>query len=226
MSKRPPVLIYGNGAVARLLHSYIRRCRDIAGFTVDDHVMAGASEFCGRPLLPFSTIETTCPPASCEMIVAVGFIDMNKLRLRKTDEARAKGYRLASYVDPAVILHDGVTIGENTIVLDCASIHPGCSIGDSVFITSNVNLGHDCVVGDGAWFNAGVSLGGGCRIGKGAFFGVNSCTAHNINVGDFAFFGANAFADKDVADGAVLIAQATPPIRLKSQDFLRFARIG
>ncbi|MET0181904.1 MAG: acetyltransferase [Caulobacterales bacterium] len=226
MNERAPVLIYGNGAVARLLFSYIRREREVLGFTVDDHVTGGATEFCGRPLYPFSAVQDVHPPRDREMIIAVGFIEMNRLRLKKAQEARAKGYRLTSYVEPALIRHDGVSIGENTIILDCTSIHPGSAIGDSVFITSNVNIGHDCTIGDGAWINAGVSIAGGCTIGKGVFFGVNACVAQSVTIGDFAFLGAAGLADKDVSEGAVLIAQPATPIRLKSQDFLRFARIG
>jgi sugar O-acyltransferase (sialic acid O-acetyltransferase NeuD family) len=219
-----PILIYGNGATARLVHSFVRRSQSVIGFTVDDHVLGGETNFCGRPILPFSTIEAACPPGTCRMLIAVGYRDMNQLRLRKYAEAKAKGYRFAAYVDPGLVRHDDVTIGENAIVLDHTSIHAGCRIGDSVFISSNVNLGHDCMLGDGVWVNSGVALGGACTVGKGAFFGVNSCAAQGISIGDYAYIGANTLAAKDVARGAVLISPAGADFRLKSHDFQRFSR--
>jgi sugar O-acyltransferase (sialic acid O-acetyltransferase NeuD family) len=221
-----PVLIYGNGAMARLLHSYIRHTRPVLGFTVDDHVMQNAQSFCGLPLHAFSAIETTIDPKSCELIVAVGFAEMNSLRKRKSSEATAKGFRLTSYVHPGLIQHDGVEIGANCIILDQVSVHPGCRIGDGVFISSNVNLGHDCTLGDYCWLNAGVALGGNCRVGEGAFFGVNASAANDIEIGEHAFIGANTLADKDVAPTAVIIAPGGSQIRLKSQDFLHFARLA
>jgi sugar O-acyltransferase (sialic acid O-acetyltransferase NeuD family) len=219
-----PLLIYGNGAVARLVFSFVRRTRTVIGFTVDDAVMQGETSFCGLPLYPFSAIEQHAPPSACDMLIAIGFVDMNRLRLRKYEEAKAKGYRFASYVDPGLILHDGVSIGENTIILDHTSIHAGCSIGANVFITSNVNLGHDCEIGDGAFINAGVSLAGGCKVGDGAFFGVNACAAHGVSIGAHAFIGANTLADKDVPEAGVIISPGGTPFRLNAHDFVRFTR--
>lgn len=41
------IIIYGNGAMARVLHSYARRCMDVCGFTVDDSCIAdNVSTFC------------------------------------------------------------------------------------------------------------------------------------------------------------------------------------
>ncbi|MBL8550313.1 MAG: acetyltransferase [Hyphomonadaceae bacterium] len=218
-----PVLIYGNGAVARLVHSYVRRETEIVGFTVDDAVMNGATTFCGRPLHPFSDIEARCPPSSCRMLIAVGYRDMNRLRLRKHAEAKAKGYAFASYVHAGLFRHDDVSMGENVIVLEQSSIHPGCTLGDCVFIASNVNLGHDCTVGSGAWINSGVSLGGGCKIGAGVLFGVNACAAHGLTIGEHALIGANALAASDVAPGASILPQAGAPGRFKAGLMLRVA---
>jgi sugar O-acyltransferase (sialic acid O-acetyltransferase NeuD family) len=221
-----PVVIYGNGAMARLLYSYIRHTRTVLSFTVDDHVMQDVESFCGLALRPFSSIEDAIDPKSCDMIIAVGFAEMNSLRKRKASEAIAMGFSLTSYIYPGLLQHDGVEIGENCVILDHVSIHPGCRIGDGAFISSNVNLGHDCVIGDYCWINAGVALGGGCRIGEGVFFGINASAANDIEIGERAFIGANTLADKDVAPNAVIIAPGGSQIRLKSQDFLRFARLA
>lgn len=223
MSDERPVLIYGNGAVARLVYSFVRRERDVLGFTVDDALMDGQTAFCGRPLHPFSDIERRVPPSSCTMLVAVGYRDMNRLRLRKYAEAKEKGYSFTSYMHAGLLPHDDVSIGENAIVLDQTSIHPGCAIGACVFISSNVNLGHDCVVGAGAWINSGVSLGGGCKIGEGVFFGVNACAAHGMTIGDHALIGANALAAADVAPGASIVPRAGAPARFGAGIMLRVA---
>ena len=222
----PALVIYGVGAVARLVYSHVRRHRSVLGFTVDDAVIAsGGAEFCSLPLAPWSVAENAFDPAACEMLIAVGFQEMNGLRVRKHAEAKAKGYSFATYVDPSVTSHDGVEIAENCIILEHVSIHPGCRLGPSVFVSSNVNLGHDCEIGEGAWINAGVNIGGGTRIGAGGFLGVGAAIGHGVTLGPRVFVGANTLIDRDVEADAVMLSPPGEKFRLKSEAFLRFARL-
>jgi sugar O-acyltransferase (sialic acid O-acetyltransferase NeuD family) len=219
-------IIYGNGAIARLLFSYARRSMDIAGFTVDDACIAdNAQSFLGLPLVPFSRVEKQFDPGSYTMIIAVGFIEMNALRIRKYFEAAQKGYRFASYVHESVLVHDDVVIEENCVILDHVSIHPGCRIGRGTFVSSNVNIGHDCSVGDGNWINSGVAIAGGCEIGEGCFFGVNSSTGHGLHIGANNFIAANTLLNKSTQADEVYLSEPGQLFKLKSKAFLKFSRI-
>lgn len=221
------IVIYGNGAMARVLHSYARHSLDVAGFTVDDAcIVAGDTRFCGLPLVPFSRVEEVFGPAGHAMIVAVGYLEMNALRQRKQQEARERGYRFASYVHDSVLRHDDVVIEENCIVLDHVSIHPGCRIGPGTFISSNVNIGHDCAVGAGNWINAGVAIAGGCHIGAGCFFGVNAAVGHGVNMGSRTFVGANTLVNKDTRDDEVYVSEAGQRFPMTSAAFLKFAGVS
>jgi sugar O-acyltransferase (sialic acid O-acetyltransferase NeuD family) len=220
-------VIYGNGAIAKLLFSYARRSMDIVGFTVDDACISHeAKSYLGLPLVPFSCVETHFPPISHNMFIAVGFIEMNELRARKTLEAKRKSYGLASYVHGSVCLHDGVVIEENCAVLDHVSIHPGSRIGQGSFISSNVNIGHDCIVGEYNWINSGVAIAGGCRIGAGCFFGVNASAAQSLNIGARTFIAANTLVNKDTQDEQVYLSDPGQLFRLKSKPFLKFSRMA
>jgi sugar O-acyltransferase (sialic acid O-acetyltransferase NeuD family) len=218
-------VIYGNGAMARVLFSYARHSMEIAGFTVDD-AFCESDRFCGLPLVPFSDVETSFDPARYDMLLAVGFIDMNLVRERKFQEAAGRGYRFSQYVHPSVMLHDNVTICENTIILDHVSIHPGCRIGRSTFISSNVNIGHDCEIGDGNWINSGVAIAGGCRVGKCCVFGVNASVAHAIQIGARNFVAANTLINRATQDDEVHLSSAGALFRLRSQPFLTFSRMN
>jgi sugar O-acyltransferase (sialic acid O-acetyltransferase NeuD family) len=221
----PPIVIYGNGAMARVLHSYARHSVRVAGFTVDGHcIEAGADTFCGLPLVPFDDVQRHFPPADVEMIVAVGFVAMNALREQKSDEAKAKGYRLARYVHPSLIRHDDVEIGENCIIYEHVSIHPGSRIGAGTFITSNVSIGHDCVVEEYNWINGGVSFAGGCRVGRGCFFGVNASIADGLQLGARTFVGAGTLVAKNTGADEVHVAPAGQKLPLSSTAFLNFKR--
>lgn len=214
-------IIYGNGAMARVLHSYARHSMNIVAFTVDDHCIApGAQAFCGLPLLPFSAVSGVFAPADHSVIVAVGYLEMNALRRRKRAEARTMGYATASYVHPDTMHHDGASIGEGCIILDHVSIHPGCRIEDGVFISSNVNIGHDCTVGEGSWINSGVSIAGGSRIGNDCFLGVNASIGHGVSIGERNYIAANTFIGTNTLADQVYLSEAGQRLKMRSADFL------
>jgi len=217
------IVIYGNGAMARLLFSYARHTMEVCGFSVDDSCIAERAEtFCGLPLVPFSKVQDVFDPKSHRMITSVGFIEMNDLRQQKHVEGKQKGYLFESYLHESVFIHDDVCIEENCIILDHVSIHPGCKIGAGTFISSNVNIGHDNVIGPYSFVTSGVSIAGGCQIGPGCFFGVNSSLAHGIEVGARNFIGANTLVNKNTRDNEVYVSEPGQLFRLKSKSFLKF----
>lgn len=219
-------IIFGNGAMARIAYAYARHDQEIAGFTVDDAcIAAGETHFCGLPLVPFSKVTQHFPPARYQMLIAIGFLEMNGLRLRRYAEASARGYRFSRYVHPSVMLHDDLVIGDNSIILDHVSIHPGSQIGHSCFISSNVNLGHDCQLAPGNWINSGVAIAGGCQIGEGCFFGVNASVANDLKVGARNFIAANTLLNKSTVADQVFISEPGLLFRMQSTEFLKFSRM-
>jgi sugar O-acyltransferase (sialic acid O-acetyltransferase NeuD family) len=225
LDKTMKTVVYGNGAMAKVLYSYARHSMNICGFTVDDScIPANSDSFCNLPLVPLSKIQETFDPEECQMIIAVGFLDMNELREKKYLELKSKGYVFSTYIHESVLIHDDVTIAENCIILDHVSIHPGCRIGQGTFITSNVNVGHDCFVGPYNWINAGVSIAGGCHIGQGCFWGVNSSTAENIDIGKHNFIAANTLINKNTKDNEVYLSEPGQLFRLSSKSFLNFIK--
>lgn len=218
------MVIYGNGAMARLLFSFARHRLNVVAFTVDDNWMgAGETSFCGLPIVPFSTVERHYAPSAHSIIIAVGFLDMNDVRERKYLEAREKGYRFGTYVHDSVFHHDGVVIEENCIVLDQVSIHVGCRIERGTFISSNVNIGHDCRIGHFNWINSGVAIAGGCAIGSRCFFGVNASVGQGLQIGEQNFIGANTLITRGTLDGEVYMSEPGMKFKLNSKSFLKFS---
>jgi len=217
------IVIFGNGAMARVVFSHVRPSMAVAGFCVDDE-FCHTEQFCGLPLLPFSRVEADFAPRNHLMLSAIGFREMNRLRERKRAEALAKGYGFARYIHPSVMRHDDVEVAEDCVVLEHCAIHPGSRIGVGSFLASNVNLGHDCRIGEHNWINAGVSLAGGVEVGARGFFGVNASVTQGVRIGTACFIGANTLVNRQVADGEVHLAPAGERFRLNSDDFLTFSR--
>jgi sugar O-acyltransferase (sialic acid O-acetyltransferase NeuD family) len=217
------IVIYGNGSIARLLHSYPEFGEQVVGFTVDSEFLDdGREEFCGKPMVPFESVQDTFPPDNTKIIVAVGFVEMNNIRQQKSEEARAKGYAFTRFIHKSVEQKNGIEIGENVIILDHVSIHTGSKIGDGTFISSNVNIGHDCIIGAYNWINSGVSIAGFVTVGDRSFWGVNSSIADSVSVGVETFIGANTLVTRSSDDETVHISEASKLFPMKSRKFLKF----
>ncbi len=220
------ILIYGIGAMARVIASYVRRTHDIIGYTVDDVVIQnGQTQFNNLPLYPFSQIRDFVAPNACKVIMTVGYRNMNDLKLERIKQLQDQGFEITGYCDPNLVRHDDVSIDETAIILDQVSIHPGSQIGPHAFITSQVNIGHDCQIGEAVWINGGVSIGGGASIGRLSVLSMNSCIAHGVEMGERVFVGANTLVQRSIADDGVVLSASGELHRLKSRSFLKFAKL-
>jgi acetyltransferase-like isoleucine patch superfamily enzyme len=76
---------------------------------------------------------------------------LNTLRAERCDQARTKGYRLASWISPRAHVPKGCTVGANCFVMEGASLQPHARLGDDVFVWSGAVVGHHATIGDHAW---------------------------------------------------------------------------
>jgi sugar O-acyltransferase (sialic acid O-acetyltransferase NeuD family) len=224
MSEQAQLVIYGNGNMARMLFHFVRQTHPVVAFCVDESCIT-ETEIEGLPVIPFHEIEKRCPPDQHQMLIAVGFADMNEIRAAKFREAKAKGYALASYIHPSASVAANVQLGENAIILECVSIHPYSRLGDNVFISSNTNLGHGCQIGDHCWINAGVSIGGDTVLGEHCFMGVNASAGHELSLGAKTFIGANTLIANSTEPGDVYLPQEGQKFRMKSDRFMKLMRV-
>lgn len=215
------LIIYGNGQMARMFLHFARLEYEVVAFTVDRSVLTDTA-IEGLPVAPFDEIETRYPPTEHCLITAVGYLEMNSLRACKHQEGRAKAYSFASYVHSSVVRHPGVSVGENTIILDHAAVHPYTQIGNSVFIASNVSIGHGCRIGDNCWINSGVAIGGETVIGDASFLGINATIADNVQIERQCYIGANTLVSRDTLAEEVYISANGERFPLSSQAFLQF----
>ncbi|TXI94655.1 MAG: hypothetical protein E6Q34_04295 [Burkholderiaceae bacterium] len=215
------LIIYGNGQMARMFLHFAQCEFEVVAFTVDRHVIT--DKFIeGIPVVPFDEIQNRYPPTDHEMIVAVGYLEMNRLRARKHEEGRNKGYRFSNYIHPSVVRHSALQIGENNVILDHVAIHPYVRLGSGIFICSNTTIGHGCTVSDYCWINSGVSIGGETLLGEGCFLGINATVADNIEMGRHNYIGANTLILRDTQPENVFISAAGEKFPLTSDAFLKF----
>lgn len=220
------VIIFGGGKIAHVAAEYLRRDGEDepVAFTCDREFAQG-STFLDLPQVPFDEIERAFPPAAHTMLVAVGYHDLNRLRERKCAEAKAKGYRLISYVNTRSWPGRGTPVGENCMILDGVSVEPGTRIGNNVWLWSGVVVGHHTEIGDNGWLAAGTTIGGEARIGANCFIGLNCTIGNEVTIGDHSIIGAASLVTKDQPAGSVVLTKEAERIRLDSERFLRISRL-
>ena len=112
------VVIFGTTEMAELTHFYLTHdsAYQVAAFTVDRAYIKEETKW-GLPVVPFEDLAATYPPDEYAMFVALLFGRVNKSRAEKYAEAKAKGYRLISYVSSKAATWPGVAIGDNCMIL-------------------------------------------------------------------------------------------------------------
>src|SRR5579862_848975 len=191
MPSMTDVVIFGAGKVADVLYHHLSdddRYRVVA-FTTDAPHVPSSGTFNGLPVVPFEAVAKSYPPASHEMLVAVGYHDLNALRKEKYDAAKAQGYKLASYVSKRAGVGSWLKMGDNCIILDNAIIEPGVVLGSNVVVWSGVLVGHHSTIDDHAWVAGQAVLGGSARLGQRCFVGLGAIIAHEVEVGEQSFLG-------------------------------------
>lgn len=223
-----PLVIFGLGKIADVVIGHILRDqqRKIVAFTCDQAwIPEGTRSHYDRPLLPFETIEEHFPPSEVDMFIAIGYHDLNKMRRRKFEQAKNKGYSLYSYVSPSSHTGPWLKIGENCLILDGVGIQPGTTIGDNVNIWNNSLIGHHTKIENDVWIAAGSTIGGVVTIGERCFIGLNTTICGELEIGPDSFIGAASLISKSTPEKSVHIEASTEKFRLNSDMFLRMTRM-
>lgn len=221
------VVILGAGKVADVIFRHLARAgeHEIVAFTCDAGFIPPDGRFHGLPVVAFDRITDQFPPEAFSMIVALGYHDLNALRRRKYEEAKARGYRMISYVSPRASAGDWLEIGDNCIILDNCVIEPGTRLGNNVVVWSGALIGHHTTIEDHAWIAGHATFGGSARLGASSFVGLGAVVGHEVEIGPESFLSAGALVTKCADPKSVFIAKSTDIFRLDSERFLKISKL-
>ncbi len=200
------VVIYGAGVVARMAHHYFATDseHEVVAFTVDG-ALRQADEHRGLPLLDFENVVERHPPGDFAMFVAMGYAQMNVVRARCYDRARAAGYALVSYVSSRCTWLAEGGPGDNCLVMEDNTVQPFARIGSDVILWSGNHIGHDAVIGDHVFVTSHVVVSGFVQVGHHSFLGVNASLRDGIVVAPRTLVGAGAVITADTVEGGVYV---------------------
>lgn len=204
-----PIVIFGAGEIGEVAQYYFAHDgnRTISAFTADGAFIE-ADTFGGLPVVPFEEITKSHPADEFDMFVALSYAKLNQVRQSKYEEAKNKGYTLASYISPKSECAGNAVFGDNCFVLENQTVQPFCRVGNNVTLWSGNHIGHHSTIGSHTFVSSHVVVSGMCEIGERCFFGVNAAFRDGCSIGNDVFVGMGASVTKDVADGGMVLGGA------------------
>ena len=213
-----PVVILGTGELGQLAHFYFTHDGgyDVAGFTVDAKYLSAAN--CqGLPLVPYESLEQHFPPADFDLFVAIGYTNLNAARAARCEDARSRGYQLASHVSKRASVWPDLEMGGNCFIMEGNVIQPFVTLGEGVIMFCGSVVSHHCRIEDHCLIGSDATLCGGVTIGTRSFIGANSTVREHLRVGSDCIVGAGALILKDTADGSGYLTAGTPDSGIPSR---------
>lgn len=208
------LVIIGAGEFAQIAFEYFTHDSEyeVSAFAVESAYLREQS-LCGKPVVPYETLEQTHPTTQYEAFVAIPASQLNGLRERFYMDARGKGYRLASYVSSRAFVWHNAKLGDNVFIFENNVIQPFVSVGNNCILWSGNHVGHRTVIRDHVFIASHAVISGYCEIGERCFIGVNSTFNDKVHVAERCVIGSGALVVKDTQPDLIYVgspARAVP----------------
>ncbi|HEX7814144.1 acetyltransferase [Dyella sp.] len=212
-----PLVIIGAGEFAQIACEYFTHDSDydVAAFSVERSWLR-ETELAGHPVVPYEELALYYPPADFDAFVAVPSSQLNRLRTRLYQDARARGYAMASYVSSRAFVWRNAQLGEHCFIFENNVIQPFVTIGSNCVLWSGNHVGHRTVIGDNVFVASHAVISGYCQIGQNSFLGVNSTFNDHVNVAQDNVIGSGALVVRDTEPGRIYVGSPAKALPGKS----------
>src|SRR6185437_5783890 len=173
------LIVVGNSAFAEIAHEYFEADTEyeVVGFSVERAYLK-ETKLAGLPVVPFEELEQSFPPGEHDVYVAATYTQLNRLRTRLANAAKARGYSLASYISSRAFVWQNVELGEHCFIFEDNTVQPFVKLGRNVVLWSGNHIGHHSTIRDNTFVSSHVVISGFCTIGENCFLGVNATIAN------------------------------------------------
>lgn len=188
-----PLVIIGNSEIALMAYEYFTYDSpwEVAGFCIGSEYIQEPT-LNGLPVTPLEEMTARFPSSTHAAFVAIGDVRLNRVRTEHAAQARAAGYKLASYISSKAFRWHNVAVGDNCFILEHNVLQPFVTIGNNVTLWSGNHIGHRTVIEDNVFITSHVVISGFCRIGAYSFIGVNAAVANLVTVAPDNFIAMSA----------------------------------
>jgi sugar O-acyltransferase (sialic acid O-acetyltransferase NeuD family) len=204
MADRKKLILLGDGLFAEIAHEYFTHDSDyeVVAFAVEREYLK-QDTFQELPVVPFEELEQHYGTDDHSVYAALVYTQLNRLRTRLADAAKAKGYALASYVSSHAFVAKSATIGEHAFVFEDNTIQPRVTIGRNNVLWSGNHIGHHSTLGDNVFTSSHVVVAGGVTVEDNCFLGINATIVNDVTIGEDVWLGPATTITRDVAPNTV-----------------------
>jgi sugar O-acyltransferase (sialic acid O-acetyltransferase NeuD family) len=158
----------------------------------------------GLPVVPFEQLAERYPPAEHGFFAAIVYSQLNRLRTRLYQQAKALGYQPASYISSRAAVWRNCRLGEHCFIFENNVVQPFVELGNNVVLWSGNHIGHHSRLGEHCFIASQVVISGFVQIGSSCFLGVNATVANNVRIGADCLIGAGALVTRDLPENTVV----------------------
>jgi acetyltransferase EpsM len=208
MSARLPLLVWGAGGHARVVHEIVSLLGtyEPSGFIDDIHVDRHGQTFMGCPIYSGSAfLPELLRRGIRHAIVAIGD---NGARLAKAEILRSHGFDLPVLMHPRSIVAGTARIDAGTVVAAGAVVGAECQIGPNCLLNTSSSVDHESALGEGVQVCPGAHVAGRVRIGRLTWLGIGAVVSDNVTIGSECVVGAGSVVLEDIP--ARTLAFGTP----------------
>lgn len=209
-TKTKKLVIFGTEDFADIAYEYFTHdsAYEVVAFTVDRAYLKETEKF-GLPVVAFEDLETAVPAGEAEFFAAIVYAKLNRLREDVCNQAKAKGFSLASYISSRAFVWHNANLGEHCFIFEDNTIQPFVTIGDDVILWSGNHIGHHSKIGNHCFLTSHVVVSGWCQIGDHVFIGVNSTLANNTKIGDVCWINHGATVAGEVPPNSLVKSESS-----------------
>jgi sugar O-acyltransferase (sialic acid O-acetyltransferase NeuD family) len=203
-TKNKKVIIVGDGSFAQIAFEYFNYDSpyEVVAFAVEKNFRT-RNELFGVPVVDFETLESYFSTENHELFVAITYLQLNRVRTRLYLEAKAKGYKLATYISSQAFCWRNVKIGENVFIFEDNTIQPFVEIGNNVILWSGNHIGHHSIIKDNCFISSHVVISGHCEIEANCFIGVNATISNNLKIAEDDLIGLGCVLNRSTEENKV-----------------------
>ena len=201
------LIIFGITPFSKLVEETIRHDKKnrVAAFCVNEAFLPEKKELNNIPIVSFEKLNQLYGKDNFEILITVGYKNMNENRRKIFSLCDDKQYSIASYIHSSV-RYDQVNLGRGNIILQDCILHRNTEIGEGNIFVDNTTIGHETTIGNFNFF-AGMATGGLVSIGSFCFLGMKSLICQECSVGDYTLLGAGTILSKDSEPHTVIMPQ-------------------
>jgi sugar O-acyltransferase (sialic acid O-acetyltransferase NeuD family) len=209
------LLIVAASGLAREVMALVRAADDfdLLGILDDDPIRVGTVLDGAHVLGPLTEVRKH---PSARVVVCVGSGAVRADIVRRLAALGLPPGRFATIVHPNVMIPEGCTVGEGSVLLANVVMTAAVSLGRHVVVMPGVTFTHGDVADDYSTFGAGATLGGSVVVGRAAYLGMNSSVRQRTRVGARAVIGMGAAVVSDVPEGQTWVGVPARPMSVAS----------